>query len=110
MNQEPSTNLTATVKTAAIVGGAIGGAAGLILAIVAAIFRGPIPSAVVIGAMGAVLLTVAGTFGGAFAGAVLGSVYRAAQVVLAAWPRSVRAPAPQAIPIQQQTSRAAHSG
>jgi len=110
MKQEPTTNLAATVRTAALLGGAIGGGAGLIVAIVAAILRGPIPAAVVIGAMGAVLLTVAGAFCGAFVGAVLGPIYFAGQEVLAAWPGHVRASNPQAIPIQQQTGRPAHSG
>jgi hypothetical protein len=110
MKQEPTTNLAATVRTAALGGGAIGGCAGFILAIVAAILRGPIPAAVVIAAMGAVLLTIAGTFCGALAGAALGSIYRAAQVALAAWAGQVPASTPQAIPIQQQTGRPAHSG
>jgi hypothetical protein len=97
------------MQKAALVGGAIGVSVGLILAIVAAILRGPIPASVVIGAMGAVLMMVAGAFLGALVGSVIGLLYRAVLGLLTAWQGQVEVSAAPAVPIQQQTGHPAAS-
>jgi hypothetical protein len=71
----PSSRVVETVKRGAFVGGSIGVGAGLILSIVGAVVRGPIPAAGVIAIFGAVLLGLAGAFAGAFFGAIVSGAY-----------------------------------
>jgi hypothetical protein len=101
MTQSFSEYFSATVQTAAIRGGATGGGIGLLLSIVAAIARGPVPAAVVIAAMGAVLMITGGAVIGAMIGAVLGSTYAGASTLIRVAQTQLGIARERAMPIDQ---------